>query len=91
MVGEEFVVVMPGTDPADAMAVAERLRSAVESAVVTTPEGQTVHVTISVGVGCSIAERLTPEALLHRADTALYQAKRGGRNRVEVALPPAST
>ena len=89
--GEEFVVVMPGTDPADAMAVAERLRSAVESAVVTTPEGQTVHVTLSVGVGCSIAERLTPEALLHRADTALYQAKRGGRNRVEVALPPAST
>ena len=83
--GEEFVVVMPGADRDDASQAAERLRSAVEAAEFMGPAGQRVPLTVSVGVGCATGAPVTPEALLHAADTALYAAKAGGRNRVELA------
>jgi two-component system cell cycle response regulator len=81
--GEEFVVMMPDTDVEFASLVAERLRNSVE----TTPfaisrEPHELNVTISVGIAGSDPERDTAEALLHRADQALYRAKREGRNRV---------
>jgi diguanylate cyclase (GGDEF)-like protein len=81
--GEEFAVLMPGTDLAGARIVCERLRLAVEQAQVETPSG-TVRPTISIGV----AERRPEEdsaLLLLRADNALYRAKQNGRNRVEAA------
>lgn len=89
MGGEEFVVVMPDTDGAQAMAVAERLRRRIaeESFAVSAPVGQ-IDVTISIGVAVAdstLDAEGKPEsgdALLRRADTALYQAKRSGRNRV---------
>ena len=83
--GEEFVVVMPGADRDDALLAAERLRAAVELAEFVGPAGQRVPLTVSVGVGCSTGAPVSPEALLHAADTALYTAKAGGRNRVELA------
>ena len=83
--GEEFVVVMPGADREDAVMAAERLRSAVEAADFAGPSGQRVVLTVSVGVGCATGAPVTPDALLHAADTALYAAKAGGRNRVELA------
>lgn len=87
--GEEFVVIMPDTDGNQATAVAERLRRRIaeEPFAVSAPVGK-IDVTISIGVALAdwtLDAEGRPEsgdALLRRADTALYQAKRSGRNRV---------
>jgi two-component system cell cycle response regulator len=83
--GEEFVVVMPGSNPDDATAAAERLRIAVETVMFEPIPGVRHNLSVSVGVSCSSDEVGTPELLLHSADKALYEAKRRGRNRVELA------
>jgi two-component system cell cycle response regulator len=81
--GEEFVVVMPDTDLTFAYMVAERLRQSVADTPFTigVAPGQ-LPVTISVGVTATETKGDTAEALLRRADQALYRAKRDGRNRV---------
>src|SRR6185295_6887537 len=81
--GEEFVVVMPDTDMSFAFAVAERLRKSVESLMfdISRPPGK-LPVTISIGIAASEGPGDSAEKLLHRADQALYRAKRDGRNRV---------
>ncbi|HEY1962476.1 MAG TPA: PleD family two-component system response regulator [Rhizomicrobium sp.] len=84
--GEEFVVVMPDTDMEFAAAVAERLRRSVEAtpfAVSRAPNK--LNVTISIGIAGSEGSGDNAEQLLHRADQALYRAKREGRNRVVAA------
>ena len=81
--GEEFVVVMPDTDMTFAYMVAERLRQAVADAPFRISQGPgQLPVTISIGVTVSEGQGDTAEALLRRADQALYRAKRDGRNRV---------
>jgi diguanylate cyclase (GGDEF)-like protein len=80
--GEEFVVLMPETDAMRAYEGAERLRKAVESHIFQiSHEQKTLQKTISIGYA-SMRPDDTPESLLKRADTALYQAKNGGRNKV---------
>jgi len=81
--GEEFVVVMPDTDVSFAYTIAERLRQSVEARpfIISRPPGK-LDVTVSVGVASSENRKDTSEGLLHRADQALYRAKREGRNRV---------
>jgi diguanylate cyclase (GGDEF)-like protein len=84
--GEEFAVLLSDTGVEHATGVAERICRAVARAPVITPQGQALSITVSIGV----AELLPGETLqevLHRADRALYEAKRAGRNRV--ALAPA--
>ena len=81
--GEEFVVVMPGTAADDAAVAAERLRAAVEALPAVWQPGRR-GLTVSIGVACAAEEPITPEALLHAADLALYEAKRTGRNRVVI-------
>jgi two-component system cell cycle response regulator len=83
--GEEFVVVMPGTGPAEAVAAAERLRAAVEEIEFYAAADVSARLTVSVGVAWTTVETVSPEGLLHAADVALYEAKRTGRNRVELA------
>jgi two-component system, cell cycle response regulator len=83
--GEEFVVVMPGTGPTEATAAAERLRLAVEAVEFNAAVGMRLALTVSIGVACTPIATGSPELLLQAADTALYDAKRNGRNRVEVA------
>jgi two-component system, cell cycle response regulator len=83
--GEEFVVVMPGTGVDDASQAAERLRVAIEATSFFWQPGDRRRLTVSIGVASSGDPPMTPEALLHAADLALYEAKRGGRNRIEVA------
>lgn len=85
--GEEFMVLLPVADALDAFAVAERLREAMADMVVDT-DAASVRFTISLGVA-----RVSPEesiqALYNRADEALYEAKRSGRNRSKLAVGTA--
>jgi len=82
--GEEFAAIMPGTLE-DGMVVAERIRAAFESAG-RTVSGRYVGATVSVGVA-SHETATNIDALLGRADAALYAAKANGRNRVEAEMP----
>jgi two-component system cell cycle response regulator len=88
--GEEFVVVMPGAAAVDANMIAERLRAAVEAQPFDSPTDRPFKLTVSIGIACTEDQSTTPDALLHAADLALYQAKRSGRNRIEMAaeVPP---
>lgn len=87
--GEEFAVLLPGVDAPDAEAVAERLRAAIAARRLRSREdGRDLGVvTVSVGVG-----RYCPgeslDSFFGRVDAALYEAKRGGRNRVVTATLP---
>ncbi len=83
--GEEFLVVLPGVDLAEGLEVAERVRAAVERSA---PAG--IPITISLGVSAARGEQVAYDTLFKAADTALYAAKRHGRNRV-AAAPQAST
>jgi two-component system cell cycle response regulator len=83
--GEEFVVVMPGAATADAMAAAERLRTAIENLHFEPEPGLPHRLSASIGVACAASRQTTPEALLRAADQALYIAKRDGRNCVVLA------
>ncbi|RVH84649.1 diguanylate cyclase, partial [Sinorhizobium medicae] len=84
--GEEFVVVMSDTTPEMAAIVAERLRLSVESRGFDIAKAATVlTVTASLGIASLRPDGDTAEALLKRADMALYEAKNGGRNRVVAA------
>lgn len=79
--GEEFTVVLPQSDARAALEVAERLRALLAATALQTEAHGALAVTISVGVACcDPGEAL--DALLHRADLALYESKRRGRNAV---------
>ena len=82
--GEEFVIVMPETDMAVATMVAERLRRAhrVSEPFAIQQGARNLDVTISIGIAALDGPADNAAAVLKRADTALYRAKRDGRNRV---------
>ncbi|MGL4551612.1 MAG: diguanylate cyclase [Gemmataceae bacterium] len=79
--GEEFVMVLPETALADALLVAERVRSMVEAEPFRF-DGATLAVTISVGVAATEGAAIDPAELLQLSDAKLYEAKNAGRNRV---------
>ncbi|MGI9402268.1 MAG: PleD family two-component system response regulator [Rhizobiaceae bacterium] len=81
--GEEFVVVMPDTDISLASSVAERIRTEVASHPIFIDNGASqLSITVSLGIACIENGEDTAEKLIKRADVALYNAKRAGRNRV---------
>jgi two-component system cell cycle response regulator len=81
--GEEFTVIMPDTQIEDAERIAERIRLHVAGSPFRVAGGsELLTVTISVGVAATIGVTDTPETLLKRADSAVYEAKHAGRNRV---------
>jgi diguanylate cyclase (GGDEF)-like protein len=83
--GEEFAMLLPDTPPEDAMAIADHIRSNVE-VLAYGPNGDE-PMTVSIGVHSLIPyEEGIPASLVQGADDALYQAKRGGRNRVNTAF-----
>lgn len=85
--GEEFVVVMPDTDAPVAAIVGERIRQRIAGQAFLIEGGeQSISVTVSIGLSHRMKSGDTPESLLRRADEALYQAKREGRNRVQQAV-----
>jgi len=86
--GEEFVLLMPRTDAAGAGNAAERCRGRLESC--TWERRPELVITASFGVAdLRLLGASSPEDLIGAADRALYQAKEGGRNRVQVAWPTA--
>jgi two-component system cell cycle response regulator len=81
--GEEFVIVMPDTGLMDAKRIAERLRLHVSGSPFRVPGlTEPLQVTISIGVAATVGLGDTPDALLKRADSAVYDAKAAGRNQV---------
>ena len=82
--GEEFLVVLPGSDGLTALYVAERIRENVANVAVDTVEGK-IPVTLSLGVAAFGVDRNDPIELLRSADTALSHAKAGGHNRSALA------
>ena len=88
--GEEFVVLLPGTDVGSAMLLAERIRAAVSATAIDLPNGETVTITVSIGISEVQPSpqandlKTVGDALIARADVALYAAKSAGRDRVMV-------
>jgi diguanylate cyclase (GGDEF)-like protein len=82
--GEEFVLLLPGTDVDGALHLADRIRRALESRLVLSVDGEPIQVTASFGVA-SFPDLSSAQALLGAADGALYEAKRAGKNRVAQA------
>lgn len=82
--GEEFVLVLPETDAAEALEVAERVRLSVQRLDVSYRNQSLGKLTVSLGVATYPAAGRAPAELIDAADQALYAAKNGGRDRVEV-------
>jgi diguanylate cyclase (GGDEF)-like protein len=90
--GDEFVIVLPETEAAEAYRVAESIRKAIEACE--RLEGEDVDlskVTVSVGVATAPVHAADAESLFRHADAAMYTAKRSGKNRVAVAPIPSET
>ncbi len=84
--GEEFCVVLPRVSRSEALEIAEKLRRSVAQAPLEGLPGQAPHfATISIGVASYGSDATDVATLLEQADRALYEAKRGGRNRVRAA------
>jgi diguanylate cyclase (GGDEF)-like protein len=83
--GEEFAILLPETSESAALVVAETLRSRIEGLDLNIDGPRAMRITASLGIYTSgLGENFTNEELYERADAALYRAKVGGRNRVEV-------
>ena len=80
--GEEFVIIMPETSMDQALVVAERLRNRIATEPFRVSEDLSIAITTSIGLGSFEDIHDTSEKILARADQALYQAKRNGRNQV---------
>ncbi len=87
--GEEFTIVMPGAGPQQALELAERVQRAVLALAAPHPAAPAGVITVSIGVSCEVPTggRVVAD-LIADADTALYEAKHRGRNRVELAARP---
>ncbi|MDR0216498.1 MAG: GGDEF domain-containing protein [Comamonas sp.] len=80
--GEEFACLLPDTGASDALALAERIRQAVQQLALPNTRAETGHLTISIGLATLQAGSGTAQGLLEQADSQLYAAKHGGGNRV---------
>jgi len=86
--GDEFTIILPETEIEKALAVAERVRQAIESETHVLSNPKPLKVTVSIGV----VEHLTDEEIksfVHRADSAMYVSKRNGRNKISMLPAPS--
>jgi diguanylate cyclase (GGDEF)-like protein len=90
--GEEFTLILSETDATQALETVERIRQQIANILFTTPQGSTLHSTMSFGIAMYGTHAKNQDMLIRRADKALYKAKENGRNRVEIFMdvpPPA--
>lgn len=85
--GDEMAVLLPGAEIAAGREVAERLQRGIENMRTTTSEGEVLRITASIGIAACPEHGSSPRELVAAADAALYNAKRGGRNRVAEPEP----
>jgi diguanylate cyclase (GGDEF)-like protein len=83
--GDEFVIILPQTDPAGAMIIADRIREAIQEATFLTGMGLAVRLTASLGVASFPDQGRTRDELIHKADAAMYKVKESGKNGVLTA------
>ena len=87
--GEEFAIALPETPTEGAAEVAERVRARIAATEIPLGTGkESLTVSVSIGVATMPTHAGNANALISAADMALYRAKRAGKNRVEVAVPP---
>ena len=79
--GEEFTILLPMTTGEDAAITAERIRTEVKKERFSSVPGKEIHVTMSMGLG-QYKAREDMKAFVHRVDQLMYQAKKGGKDRV---------
>jgi len=82
--GEEFVILLPQTDTKGGKIIAKKIRRAVEGLIIYLENKKEIKLTISIGVSEVFAEDQTIDFSIIRADKALYQAKKDGRNKVKI-------
>jgi diguanylate cyclase (GGDEF)-like protein len=80
--GEEFALILPETASVGALATAERIRETIAANPIRLPSGQTVNLTVSIGVASYPEDAESVETLIDATDHAMYTAKSSGRNRV---------
>lgn len=85
--GEEFAIIAPETTIEGAHSLAERIRSVIENTSFPIPCNEDISITISIGISAFPNDTDTQESLIRWADTALYEAKGSGRNRVCIYNP----
>jgi diguanylate cyclase (GGDEF)-like protein len=86
--GEEFAILLPETAPDEALPRIETVRLAIEEAAMLAPGvNRTINVTMSFGLAGIDAEQLDAEEIIHRADLAMYSAKKCGRNQIRIYSP----
>ena len=84
--GEEFIVLLPGSDAGGAAGVAERIRKETEASTIFTEAGEETKITVSIGVNAAVpCMGSCAEEFVRKADQALYKAKQQGRNRIAQA------
>jgi len=84
--GEELAILLPETGLEAAAEAAERIRGAMDELRYKNDKGETLHTTVSLGVASRIAADDSPDALIARADNALYHSKNTGRNSVSIHI-----
>ena len=84
--GEEFAAILPNTSIRGAKKVAEHIRREIEALEYCSLEKKRVKFTVSIGISTLTSTEADLNSLLHKADLALYEAKRNGRNIVEVSI-----
>jgi diguanylate cyclase (GGDEF)-like protein len=87
--GEELALILPETDIDGGFTIAETIRRGVEALEVPLDDGNTLRLTISAGVSALDRFTIDPAALIQASDTALYEAKRAGKNRTMRGKPAA--
>ena len=80
--GEEFIIILPNTDSHGALELAEQIRAAAEQTMILGPEKSITNITVSIGINSQKNPSGNLTDFFQGADTALYEAKRTGRNRV---------